>query len=363
MVSTEPGSAIRIDPHAQAALDQFMAEAEEDPTDDDPKRFLTAMEKAYRCGYVHAQHREQAPGSWREGDPAWRVGQRLGRTLYHFGKVAGLVDTAALAAELVDAANAMEERALAGATPGGAKPVDGERLLADAEATWGRLSWMERTEEEEREMSVARDIVMKADAARQVAVVLPAPSEPVRCLDTPEVDGWAVNVIHHPGGVCKTVFSVGVQHFILATDGGEYAEEFCTFIRDTFLRALATLGVDDQAVGVRDPRRADGPDAGRTSLADDGGPDGRIATDGGPLAEGAASRAGHPIVARGEDDVVRVAEAAERTRIVTFLRGREKHYRKREADEANPERAEFFARIAVILGCDVDDIEAGEHAA
>lgn len=117
MLTVEPGSPIPVDPHAKAALAQFIVEAEDDAEDDDPKRFMTAMEKAYRCGFVHAQDRARKlstipPEPWREGDPAWRVGHRLGRTLYHFGMVAGLVDTAALAAELVEATTAMEARAV-----------------------------------------------------------------------------------------------------------------------------------------------------------------------------------------------------------------------------------------------------------
>ena len=75
-----------------------------------------------------------------------------------------------------------------------------------------------------------------------LTIVTP-PSEPIRCAFTPEVDGWAVNVIESEG-VCRTVFSVGVQHFTLAdSDSSDHGREHCEFIKAMFLKALATLGV------------------------------------------------------------------------------------------------------------------------
>ena len=38
----------------------------------------------------------------------WRVGRKVGRTIYRHGQLVGLVDTAAIAAEIVEAMNARE---------------------------------------------------------------------------------------------------------------------------------------------------------------------------------------------------------------------------------------------------------------
>jgi len=64
-------------------------------------------------------------------------------------------------------------------------------------------------------------------------------SGPVRDAFTPEVKGWEVNVIATEN-VIKTVFSVGVQHFVLAEakQGDDGGKERCEFIKRMFLKAL-----------------------------------------------------------------------------------------------------------------------------
>ncbi len=65
---------------------------------------------------------------------------------------------------------------------------------------------------------------------------------PFPCLDTPEVDGWAVNVIRHPSGLFRTVFSVGVQHFTIAESfHADEAELHCEGMKRMFLGAIAKL--------------------------------------------------------------------------------------------------------------------------
>ena len=41
-----------------------------------------------------------------EDKAVWRVGRKVGRTIYRHGQLVGLVDTAAMAAEIVEAMNA-----------------------------------------------------------------------------------------------------------------------------------------------------------------------------------------------------------------------------------------------------------------
>lgn len=74
--------------------------------------------------------------------------------------------------------------------------------------------------------------------------------EPVPSPFTPEVDGWAVQVIESDG-ICKTIFSVGVQHFVLAGAGVDEEErEHCEFIRRMFHKALIAR---DEMIRSRTP--------------------------------------------------------------------------------------------------------------
>jgi hypothetical protein len=68
-------------------------------------------------------------------------------------------------------------------TPGGGSEEPGatpNASVAEAEKTWGRLSFRERTPEEEREMAVARDVVLAADVAKSSPSSCPDPSDEAR---------------------------------------------------------------------------------------------------------------------------------------------------------------------------------------
>ena len=66
--------------------------------DKDSKRFEPASPEAMAAMF----------GQLRESSPPWRVGQSMFRTLYFKGQLVGLVDTAVLAREIVEAMNERE---------------------------------------------------------------------------------------------------------------------------------------------------------------------------------------------------------------------------------------------------------------
>jgi hypothetical protein len=73
-----------------------------------------AVKELCGCGMSEVAQEEADKSKEDGGDARWRVGRKLGRTLYLDGKIVGMMDTRELAAWIVKVMNGEDERARGG---------------------------------------------------------------------------------------------------------------------------------------------------------------------------------------------------------------------------------------------------------